>query len=196
MGQLRVDILQSQRLSPVLIFERDGVQKRIIIIGGPNGSGKTSFAKAFLPREAACPHFINADLIAAELSPSNPEAAALQAGRRMLSEISTCVSEGRSFSFETTLSGQVYLRHLRAWRQQGYVIELYFLALPSPEFASLRVAERVRQGGHNIAEHVIKRRFYSGFRNFVEHYSRYVDLWVLYDNSGDHPVVIEWGENF
>jgi predicted ABC-type ATPase len=170
------------------------VSRKIIIIAGPNGAGKTTFARAFLPEEAQCPRFINADLIAAGLSPFAPEAEAFKAGRLMLGEIAVCTAKGESFGFETTLSGLGYLRQIEGWRQQGYHVALFFLSLPTPELAIARVAERVKQGGHNIPEPVIRRRFSAGKSNFENHYRLAVDAWALYDNSGDSPVLIEWGE--
>ena len=167
---------------------------KILIIAGPNGAGKTTFARAFLPQEARCPRFINADLIAAGLSPFAPEAEAIRAGRLMLEEIASCVARGESFAFETTLSGHVYLRRIEAWRRSGYHVSLFFLSLPTAEMALARVAERVRQGGHDIPEAVVRRRFASGRRNFQTHYRAAVDAWALYDNSGEEPVLIEWGE--
>lgn len=95
-------------------------QRRIIIIAGPNGAGKTTFAREFLPQEAHCPDFINADLIAAGLSPFSPEAAARRAGRLMLEEMVSRVERGRGFALETTLSGLSYARHIREWRKRGY----------------------------------------------------------------------------
>ncbi len=171
------------------------MDKKIIIIAGPNGAGKTTFARSFLPQEAQCPRFINADLIAAGLSPFAPEAAAIKAGRLMLEELAACVGRGESFAFETTLSGLGYLRHIDQWRAQGYRVKLYFLTLPSAEAAIARVAERVSQGGHDIAEPVIRRRFVAGRRNFDQHYKIKVDAWALYDNAGTTPVLLEWGEN-
>lgn len=168
--------------------------KKIIIIAGPNGAGKTTFARAFLPEEARCPRFINADLIAAGLSPFAPEAVATQAGRLMLREIFSCVANGESFAFETTLSGLAYQRHIREWQALGYHVSLFFLALPTAELAIARVAERVKQGGHNIQELVIRRRFDAGRKNFDRHYRVLVDAWALYDTSGDEPQLIEWGE--
>jgi predicted ABC-type ATPase len=167
---------------------------KIVIIAGPNGAGKTTFARAFLPEEAQCPHFINADLIAAGLSPFAPETAAIQAGRLMIQEIAKCVARRESFAFETTLAGQAYLRHIKHWRASGYQISLFFLGLPSVELAIARVAERVRQGGHDIPEAVIRRRFAAGRTNLEEYYLAAVNTWAIYDNSGDEPVLIEWGE--
>ena len=171
------------------------MDKKIIIIAGPNGAGKTTFARSFLPQEAQCPRFINADLIEAGLSPFAPETAAIKAGRLMLEEVAACVGRGESFAFETTLSGLGYLRHIDQWHAQGYRVDLYFLALPSAEAAVARVAERVSQGGHDIPEPVIRRRFVTGRRNFDQHYKTKVDTWALYDNAGTTPVLLEWGEN-
>lgn len=167
---------------------------KIVIIAGPNGAGKTTFARAFLPQEAQVSRFINADLIAAGLSPFAPEAEAIKAGRLMLDEIAECVRRRESFALETTLSGLGYLRHIGAWRASGYHVSLFFLSLPTAEFAVARVAERVRQGGHHIPEDVIRRRFASGRRNFDDSYRGAVDAWALYDNSGEEPALIEWGE--
>ena len=171
------------------------VAKKIIIIAGPNGAGKTTFARSFLPEEAQCPRFINADLIAAGLSPFAPEAAAIKAGRLMLKEIAECVRRGDSFAFETTLSGLSYLAQIRQWRAQGYHVSLFFLRLPDPETAIARVAERVRQGGHDIPEAVIRRRFAAGLRNLDQSYKSAVDTWATYDNVGERPSLLEWGEN-
>ena len=171
------------------------MSKKIIIIAGPNGAGKTTFARSFLPAEARCPRFINADLIAAGLSPFAPEAAAIKAGRLMLQEIAHCAAHGASFAFETTLSGMAYLRHIQEWKGLGYLVSLFFLTLPCSDMAIARVAERVKQGGHNIPEAVIRRRYAAGRQNFEAHYRDAVDAWACYDNSGDEPIMIEWGEH-
>lgn len=171
------------------------MRKKIIIIAGPNGAGKTTFALSFLPEEAQCPRFINADLIAAGLAPFAPETAAIKAGRIMLQAISAHARRGESFAFETTLSGLGYLTHIKAWRAAGYHVSLFFLALPDAEVAIARVAERVRQGGHDIPEGVIRRRFAAGLRNVENAYKPAVDAWAKYDNVGESPILLEWGEN-
>jgi predicted ABC-type ATPase len=171
------------------------LSKKIIIIGGPNGAGKTTFARSFLPQEAQCPRFINADLIAAGLSPFAPEAAAVKAGRLMLVEIDEFAARGESFAFETTLAGMAYLRRIRQWRASGYHISLLFLRLPNAETAIARVAMRVRQGGHNIPQDVIRRRFHGGLRNLEESYKAAVNAWAVYDNAGEKPILLEWSEN-
>ena len=168
--------------------------RRIIIIAGPNGAGKTTFARSFLPEEAGLTRFINADAIAAGLAAFAPETAAIRAGRLMLAEIAHCAQRGDSFAFETTLSGMSYLKHIEQWRSQGYQVSLFFLSLPNVETAIARVAERVQQGGHDIPEHVIRRRFASGRDNFQQHYQSAVEDWAHYDNTGVEPVLLDWGQ--
>jgi predicted ABC-type ATPase len=148
-------------------------QKKIIIIAGPNGAGKTTFAKTFLPNEANCTAFINADLIAAGIAPFAPESAAIAAGRIMLELIKKHVQSGISFAFETTLSGLSYARMIPQWRALGYRVDLYFLALPTAEYAIERVALRVKHGGHFIPDDVVRRRFAAGLRNFNQVYNRW-----------------------
>lgn len=165
--------------------------KKIIIIAGPNGAGKTTFAGEFLPNEAACPVFVNADLIAAGLSPFQPERAAFKAGRLMLAEIRDHAARGDSFAFETTLSGRAYARLVPAWQQAGFRVKLFFLRLDSPELAVARVRQRVKAGGHHIPTPVIHRRFSAGLQNLEQLYKPLVDEWAVYDNSGVTPQLLE-----
>lgn len=167
--------------------------QKILVIAGPNGAGKTTFAREFLPNEADCPHFVNADLIAAGLSPFAPEVAAIRAGRLMLERIAWHGRQGHSFAFETTLSGLAYARHIVEWQRLGFWVELFFLALPSADMAVARVAERVKQGGHNVPEEVIRRRFMLGQRHFDQIYRPLVDAWALYDNSDTSPLLLDAG---
>ncbi len=169
--------------------------KKIIIIAGPNGAGKSTFAKEFLPNEAECPTFVNADLIAAGLSPFHPEIAARKAGRLMLEEMREHSNRGHDFAFETTLSGRSYLRMIRDWRNQKYHVKLIFLSLVSPEEAIARIAERVAQGGHHVPDDVVRRRFAAGLLNFETLYRYEVNFWRRYNNSGQAPVLIEEGQN-
>jgi predicted ABC-type ATPase len=167
---------------------------KIVIIAGPNGAGKTTFAREFLPNEGNCPTFINADLIAAGISPFAPESVSIRAGRLMLDEIDDRVRNCKSFAFETTLSGRSYLHKIRQWQELGYHVKLLFLSLPNADVAIARVAARVSQGGHNIPENIIRRRFDSGLKNFDTMYKQQVDAWMLYDNSGSKPRILAWGE--
>ncbi len=161
------------------------------IIAGPNGAGKTTFADAFLPEEASCLNFVNADLIAKGLSPFNPESVAFEAGKLLLKKIDDIAKKKESFSFETTLSGVNYIRHIEKWKNQGYEVILFFLKLPSEEMAINRVKLRVAEGGHNVPEDVIRRRYHKGWHNFQAHYKELADKWVIFDNSGETPMILE-----
>ncbi len=169
--------------------------RKIVIIAGPNGAGKTTFAKQFLLREAGCPDFINADLIAQGLSPFSPDRAAFQAGKIMLGQMAQKVKRHESFAFETTLSGRNYIRHIRRWKQAGYHVKLIFLSLPSADMAVARVKARADQGGHDVPEAIIRRRFDAGLRNLYNEYRKLVDSWILYDNSGQNPRMLATGGN-
>ena len=166
-------------------------QPHAILIAGPNGAGKTTFAREYLPGEPEGVRFLNADLIAAGLSPFDPDRAALRAGRLLLSLIDESVAQRESFTVETTLSGHGYARSIPRWQAAGYFVTLIFLALPDVETAIARVAERVRQGGHDIPVPTIRRRFEAGRKNFETVFKPLVDEWLLIDNAGDAPVLID-----
>jgi len=168
-------------------------EKKIIMIAGPNGAGKTTFATEFLPDEANCLNFVNADLIAAGLAPFAPGAAAFRAARLMLSEIRNHVRRGESFAFETTLSGRRYARLIPEWQLLGYRVSLIFLKLESPELAIDRVRRRVLDGGHNVPEPVIRRRFAAGLNNLERIYKPLADKYAIYDNAGPEPLLLEQG---
>ena len=168
-------------------------ERRIIIVAGSNGAGKTTFAREFLPREAGCPVFVNADLIAAGLAPFDPQTAAIRAGRLMIEQMELHVRQKRSFAFETTLSGRRYARMILAWQGIGYRIKLVFLYLEDVKIAIERVQVRARQGGHDVPENVIRRRYEAGWKNFQQIYKKMVDTWVLYDNSGETPLMVDTG---
>ena len=169
--------------------------KKILIIAGPNGAGKTNFATEFLPNEADCPSFVNADSIAAGLSPFRPSSVEFRASRLMIETIHGYAARGESFAFETTLSGRGYIRWIPLWRERGYHVKLLFLQLPTPELAVARVRQRVSEGGHDVPEAVVRRRFRAGWSNFELIYRDLVDEWVIYDNSGSSPVLLKEGGN-
>ena len=165
--------------------------KEILIIAGPNGAGKTTFAHTYLELSARSMPFVNADSIAAGLRSEMSPNADFRAGRLMLTELDRLTAEGRSFAFETTLSGRGYLRRIRQWRNDGYRVTLLFRSLPSADEAVERVRLRASQGGHDVPEEVVRRRFETGLRNFRELYSEAVDEWVLYDGLHFTPVPID-----
>ena len=160
------------------------------IIAGPNGVGKTTFAREFLPNYADCKNFINADLIAQGMSPFSPETAAFHAGRIMLGEINLFAKRGADFGFETTLSGRSHVHLIRQLKNKGYAAHFFFLWVPSVDLALSRVRARVSEGGHNVPEAVVRRRFGRSIRNFFSYYRRLADSWSLFDNSGATPILI------
>lgn len=165
----------------------------IVVIAGPNGAGKTTFAKQYLAQREQPLPFVNADLIAAGIAPVSPDSAALLAGRLMLEEMDRLVQQNKSFAFETTLAGIGYAKKLAAWSDLGYSIVLVFLRLPDLTHALDRVKARVAQGGHDIPEAVIRRRFAAGWKNFENLYKDIADTWYVLD-ANDTTVVLSSGE--
>ena len=161
------------------------------IIAGPNGAGKTTFAREFLVNESNIVHFVNADLIAAGLSPLDPSLVELKAGRIFSEELKRLAQAKVNFSFESTLSGQAYLPLLKHWKTQGYRIEIIYLRLNSPSLSLERVADRVKQGGHNISKTTILRRFDRSWKNFSAIYRPLADAWAIYENSENIPQLLE-----
>lgn len=167
---------------------------KIFIIAGPNGAGKTTFARFFLQNYPEITHYLNADVLAAGIAPLQPQSAAVEAARILLTQIDQLTSQRASFAFETTLSAKNYLRRISLWRAVGYQVQLVFLSLPSQEFALNRVKQRVRQGGHNIPEDIIRRRFSRGLKNLAG-YKKLAHVWQIYDNSPDVAKLLEEGVN-
>jgi predicted ABC-type ATPase len=160
------------------------------VIAGPNGAGKTTFALTYLPQVAPGSGFVNADLIAAGLSPLAPEQRIVAASRLFLRQIREHVDERRDFAFETTLAGRGYLRLIKQLRETGWRVELLYLALPSVELSRRRVAERVAHGGHVVADADITRRFPRSLRNLFESYTDAVDATRCFLNTSSPPEVV------
>jgi len=151
----------------------------VVVLGGPNGAGKSTTAARLLRGALSVNEFVNADTIAQGLSAYRPESAAIAAGRVMLARLRYLARIREDFAFETTLSGRGHARWLESLRAAGYRVHLTFLWLPSPDLAVARVAERVRRGGHDVPEPVIRRRFAAGLRNLVTCYLDLVDSWQV-----------------
>ena len=169
---------------------RQGRPPTCWIVAGPNGAGKTTFALEYLPRIAGCRIFVNADLIADGLAPLAPERMRVAAGRIFLREIGRNISARGDFGFETTLSGRAHLRLVRRLKTDGWRVELIYLALPSVEVAALRVAERVRHGGHDIPLPDIERRFVRSLDRLFGDYLTLVDRAVCFFNVGPTPRLV------
>ena len=155
----------------------------LYIIAGCNGAGKTTASFTVLPEMLDCDEFINADEIARGISPLNPEKAAIEAGRYMLSKIDKLIASKKDFAFETTLATKSYVKTIQLAKQEGYRIVLVFFWLDSVELAIERVKTRVLDGGHNIPKPVILRRYYSGLLNLFNLYIPICDYWMIFDNS-------------
>jgi len=155
----------------------------VIVIAGPNGSGKSTAAPGLLRDYLGIVEFVNADAIALGLSGFAADTMAFQAGRIMLERLDQLEKQRADFAFETTLASKSFAARLRRLRQTGYRIHLMFLWLPSAEMAIARVASRVQQGGHDVPEETIRRRYQAGLRNFFQLYRFLADTWVMFDNS-------------
>lgn len=155
----------------------------LYIIGGANGSGKTTVALSLLPNFLDVFEYVNADEIAAGLNPLNPESLAILAGRLMLERLQTLSNSGSNFAFETTLAARTFAPFLTNCKTKGYTINLIYFWLSSPELAVERVRRRVESGGHSIPEDVIHRRYDRGRKNFINLYLPLCDTWIVYDNS-------------
>jgi predicted ABC-type ATPase/predicted DNA-binding transcriptional regulator len=171
-------------------FFKQARNKNIYIIAGSNGSGKTTFARKFLPDYARCRHFVNSDLIARGLSPFSPQIAAMKAGRLVLEQINDLARKNLDFAFETTLSGKSYITRLRNLKTNGYFLHLFFLWIPSVELAMARIKDRVADGGHDVPVQDVRRRFTRGICNLFNFYKPLLDSWILLNNSSITPDLI------
>jgi len=163
--------------------------KTIEIFAGPNGSGKTTFSEmAFAKRKKAL--FLNSDSIARGLTPSENKFAQYEAGRFMLQAIENALKAEQSFGFETTFSGRIWINFLTKAKKAGYKIKIYFVFVKSIELSLRRIENRVKNGGHNIPEAIVKRRFSRTFKNFSDLYKPLADEWYVIDNSESKGVVI------
>ena len=169
--------------------------KHLYIIAGCNGAGKTTASMTILPKSLLVKEFVNADEIAKGLSPFNPEGVAIEAGRLMLERIKYLLDKGESFSIETTLATRSYINLVRDAHKRGYLVNVIYFWLNTPELAVDRVAERVRKGGHNIPHDVILRRYSKGLYNLFNLFMNEVDLWTIYDNSDYTRERIAFGGN-
>jgi len=166
----------------------------LYIIAGCNGAGKTTASYTILPEILHCREFVNADSIAAGLSPFNPESVALEAGRIMLQRIHQLKNDKIDFAFETTLSTRSYTSFVKSAQADGYIVTLLYFWLRSPQLAWQRVAGRVREGGHNIPTDIITRRYYRGIFNLFNLYIPICNNWMIIDNEDVTPEIIARGE--
>ena len=165
-----------------------------MVLAGPNGAGKSTTARAILEGALGVHEFVNADQIAVGLSGFAPESAAFEAGRLMLRRLRELADQRVDFAFETTLASRSFAPWLHDLIASGYEVHLVFLWIPSPDLAVARVAERVRRGGHNVPEEIIRRRYFAGIQNFFTLYRPLANRWRIIDNGSAVPTVIAEGQ--
>ena len=167
-------------------------EKNLYIIAGCNGAGKTTASFTILPEILNCKEFVNADEIAKGLSPIQPEKVSFEAGRIMLKRIDELFLENENFAFETTLATKTYKEKVLNAKKEGYFVTLLFFWLKNTELAKERVKTRVLEGGHNIPEDIIERRYLNGIINLFDIYLPIVDQVLIFDNSeGKHKLIAE-----
>lgn len=161
------------------------------MLAGPNGAGKTTTARSLFENDGnELFEFINADEIARGLAPLHPETMAITASKLMLKRFLQLLDEGKSFAFETTGAAKIYLKYLKVAKKKGYHVHLTYLWLENEEMAVDRVLSRVKQGGHFVAESVIRRRYRNGLRNIFQEYLNVADSFVILNNSFTMPFII------
>jgi predicted ABC-type ATPase len=155
----------------------------VIVLAGPNGAGKTTSSRTLLAETLSLMTFVNADVIAQGLAGFDPNSAAIEASRIMLERLHTLAAQRADFAFETTLAGRTLAGWLKSLRETGYAVHLVYFWLQSPDLAVLRVAERVKAGGHDVPEATIRQRYRRSLRNLFGLYQPVVTTWRVYDNT-------------
>ncbi|MBR0067434.1 MAG: zeta toxin family protein [Kiritimatiellae bacterium] len=150
------------------------------VVAGPNGSGKSTFALRYLPDFAGSVEYVNPDLMAQGMSPTDIRLSAIKAGKLTLERIAQLISERASFAFETTLSGRGHLRLLSEAKAAGYQIAIYYLWMPEPAALPLRIGHRVLAGGHDVPTDDVMRR-YARSRANVKGYAALADTLLVFD---------------
>lgn len=172
------------------------MSKNLYIIAGCNGAGKTTASYTILPEILDCREFVNADEIARGLSPFNPNGMAIEAGKLMLKRIRELLNREESFAIETTLATRSYINLVHQAQNKRYKVTLVFFWLHTPELALQRIAERVKNGGHDIPSPTARRRYIAGIDNLFKLYAPEVDCWMIYDNSDNPRVAIAQGGRY
>ncbi|WP_054143334.1 AAA family ATPase [Bosea sp. AAP35] len=167
-------------------------QPQFWIVAGPNGVGKTTYAFRHIKAVSGSTSFVNLDEIARGLSPLDPSAEQQRAARVALELTRSLIAHRRSFSIETTLSGQTHLRTITAAREAGFAVNLLFFLVATPEVSLSRIARRVSEGGHDVAEVDVRRRFDRAIANLPRYISA-VDQWRVFDNATLKPRAVAEG---
>ena len=165
--------------------------KRLYILAGANGSGKSTISKVLLPAEHLV--YVNPDDIAKELSPDDPTSARIDAGRETLHRIDELLTKGDSFAIESTLSGNTYVKVLERAKVLGYRTTIAYVFVDSAEVCIERIRVRVQNGGHAVPAEDVRRRYIRSKDNFVSVYAQLADRWLLYYNGGSEIALVAHG---
>jgi predicted ABC-type ATPase len=166
---------------------------KVYLIAGCNGAGKTTASLTLLPKMLECKEFVNADNIAAGISPFQPDKVAIEAGRLMLKRINDLIDMKIDFAIETTLSSRNYISKINEFQKKDYEVVLIYFWLNTPVLAIERIKERVRKGGHFIPDEIVNRRYYRGINNLLKYFIPLSDYWLVFDNSSQNAALVAEG---
>jgi len=166
-------------------------KNELVIIGGPNGSGKTTFARSYVKTYPI--DILNADDIAKELNPEDMDRAKLSAGREFFRKLHALRSEKKNVLIESTLSGIYLDKLISSFRKEGYEVIMVYVFLYSPKVCIERIKERVLKGGHHVPDIDVIRRYFRSKENFWTNYKNKADKWYLVYNSENKFIEIALG---
>jgi len=165
----------------------------VYLITGCNGAGKTTASLTLLPEMLDCKEFVNADNIAAGISPFQPDKVAIEAGRLMLKRINDLIKVKVDFAIETTLSSRNYISKIKEFKKEGYEVILIYFWLNTPLLAIERIKQRVKRGGHFIPDDIVIRRYMRGIKNLLQYFIPLCDYWLIFDNSNENAIMVAEG---
>lgn len=165
--------------------------KRLYVLAGANGSGKSTISKVLLPSEGIV--YVNPDDIAKGLNPDDPTQVKIAAGKKALSRVEALLEKGDSFAVESTLSGNGYVNILKRAKKLEYDITIAYVFVDSPEVCIARIDARVLNGGHFIPPEDVRRRYQRSKDNFINLYASLADHWMIYYNGGTDFMLVAHG---
>ena len=168
--------------------------KTLYIIAGANGSGKSTLAEVLLKEKEL--DFLNADEIAKEIAPDAINSVPVSAGKEYFRRLSQFFKDEKSFAVESTLSGNNIIRIINQAKKQNYKIIIVYSFLQNCTNCIERVKFRVQNGGHNVPEEDIIRRYYKSIVKFWDEYRLMVDEWSLFFNGYNYaPAIVACGNS-